>query len=245
MDDFEKNYQVAQQYFEEEKYLEAEEIYLELIKKIPEGCADIYNNLGFIKHQAGEIENAVIYFKRALQINPHYTEAALNLTIAYNDVRQYDEAAAVFSRAAEDVRTKSGSEAMLDPFLKGKLANEHFKLGNTYFEVGLLDEAEAQYRKALSMRSNFVDVLTRLGITLREKGRFTEAIDSFRRAKDLKPAYTPAMIHLGIAYYASGFVDLAQEEWEAVREIDPEGKEVKVYLALARKKIVETEDVSE
>lgn len=245
MSDFEKNYQLAQQYFEEQKYREAENLYLKLLNLMPDGCADICNHLGFIKHQAGDLEEAITYFKRALKINPHYTEAALNLVIAYNDTQQYEAASSVFLQAAAEARRDAGAVEKIDPFLKGKLANEHFKLGNTYFELGLLDEAEAQYRKALSMCPNFVDVITRLGITLREKKLFPEAIDTFRMAKAVNRGYTPALIHLGITYYTNGFIDLALKEWEAVRQIDPEGKEVNVYLALAKKRIVAQEEASE
>ncbi len=246
MGDFEKNYQLAQAYFEDENFLEAEKLFNELIQSMPNSCADIYNNLGFIKHQAGDFEQSIDCFKKALEINPHYTEAALNLTIAYNDTEQYDKASSVFSKAVEFANEKDEKgKGKIDPFIKGKLANEHFKLGNTYFEVGLLDDAEEQYRKTLSMRPNFVDVITRLGITLREKGDYNGAIDTFRMAKEVKPHYTPAMIHLGITYYTNGFFDLALKEWEAVKKIDPQGKEVDIYLSLAKKKIVSEEGLSE
>ncbi len=246
MSDFENKYKQAQLYFEDECYLEAEKLFYELITILPNSCADIYNNLGFIKHQAGDFEQSITFFKKALEINPHYTEAALNLTIAYNDTEQYEKAAAVFSKAAKFASEKGrDGKGKIDPFLEGKLANEHFKLGNTYFEAGLLEDAEEQYRKALSMRPNFVDVITRLGITLREKGSYNEAIDTFRMAKEVKRTYTPAMIHLGITYYTNGFFDMALKEWEAVKEIDPKGTEVDVYLSLAKKQIISEEESPE
>lgn len=246
MRDFEKTYKQAQVYFEEENYLEAEKLFYLLTDAMPDGCADIYNHLGFIRHQAGDFEQSIAFFKKALEINPRYTEAALNLTIAYNDTEQYEAAAAVFSKAVAFARGKDRKgKRQMDPFVEGKLANEHFKLGNTYFEAGLLDDAEAQYRKALAMRPNFVDVITQLGITLREKGAYNEAMDTFRMAKTVKPDYAPAMIHLGITYYSNGFFDLALKEWEGVKEIDPEGKEADVYLSLARKKIIAEEGASE
>ncbi len=241
MSDFNKTNQRALTFFKDRNYIEAEKLYLQLIALIPDGGSDIYNNLGLIKHHAGDYGKSISYFKKAVEINPHFTEAALNLTIAYNDTEQFEEAEKIFSRAAEYVHGEDGTEKKLDPYIQGKLANEHFRLGNIYFEIGLLDDAEEQYRKTLSMRPNFVDVITRLGITLREKGLFNEAIDTFHMAKTIKPEYTPSMIHLGITYYSNGFLDLAQQEWEAVKKIDPSGKDVKVYLSLAQKKIIEEE----
>jgi len=145
----------------------------------------------------------------------------------------------VFSRAADVTHSQ---ERKQDPFLLGKLANEHFKLGNTYFEMGSLDDAEEQYRKALLIRPDFVDVITRLGITLREKGLFSEAVDTFRKAIKLKEDFFPAMIHLGITYYMNGFTDLALQEWEVVEKMDSGGNDAKVYLSLARKKVINGED---
>ncbi|MFQ5588723.1 MAG: tetratricopeptide repeat protein [Nitrospiria bacterium] len=239
MDDFENIYKQARACFEEENFLEAEKLFYMLSQAMPDGCADIYNHLGFIRHQAGDFEQSIAYYQKALEINPRYTEAALNLTIAYNDTEQYEAAKEVFSQAvAFSSETNRQGKRKMDPFLEGKLANEHFNLANTYFEAGLLDEAETQYRQALSMRPNFVDVMTRLGITLREKGAYNEAIDTFNMVKTVKPDYAPAMIHLGITYYGKGFIDLALKEWEAAKQADPTGKAADVYLSLTRKKVI-------
>jgi len=126
----------------------------------------------------------------------------------------------------------------IDPFVQGKLANEHAKLGNTYYEVGQVEEAEKQYLKALSMRPNFVDVLTSFGIVLREKGNIDGAIIHFKKAKEINPSYTRALIHLGITYYMNGFTDLAFKEWKEVQKINPNSKEAEIYLSMARKEAV-------
>lgn len=238
MEDFEKVYEKGSVAFDQGKIIEAERLYLLLLEGHPKGYADIYNKLGIIACQKGKTQNAVEYFGKALEINPRYTEASLNLAISLNDLGQYDAASKIFSKAAEVVRAESES---IDPYVYGKLANEHAKLGDLYSEIGLLDEALAQYRKALSMRPNFADVLTKLGIALREKGLFDEAIENFNKAKKINSQYTTSMIHLGITYYMKGFIDLALKEWEAVQKINPGVKEVQAYLSLAKKDIIDDE----
>jgi tetratricopeptide (TPR) repeat protein len=236
MEDFEKVYEQARTAFEEGKIIDAERLFLKLLQDHPQGYADIYNKLGIITFQKGDAEMAVVYFKKALQINPRYTEASLNLTIALNDLGRYDEAGETFSKAARVVRSEVKS---IDPFIQGKLANEHAKLGDQYFEIGLYDGALDEYRKALSIRPKFVDVVTKVGITLREKGMFDDAIETFQQAKEIHPKYIPAFIHLGVTYYMKGFVDLALAEWEEAQKINPEGKEAQVYLAMVKKEIIE------
>lgn len=236
MEDFEKIYEQARTAFEEGKILDAERLFFKLLQNHPQGHADIYNKLGIITFQKGDAEMSVVYFKKALQINPRYTEASLNLTIALNDLGRYDEAGETFSRAANVVRSEAKS---IDPFIQGKLANEHARLGDQYFEIGLYDGALEEYRKALAIRPKFVDVVTKVGITLREKGMFDDAIETFQQAKEIHPKYVAALIHLGVTYYMKGFVDLALAEWEEAQKINPEGKEAQVYLAMVKKEIIE------
>jgi tetratricopeptide (TPR) repeat protein len=233
---FERLYEQAKALFDGGRYLEAEKIYEKLLKGRPQGYAEIFNKLGLIAHYKGELEASADYFQKALSINPRYTEASLNLTVTLNDLGRYDEAGDTFSKAAQVVRADAKA---IDPFIIGKLANEHARLGDQYAEFGLYDEALEEYRKALALRPNFVDVITKEGIALREKGRLDEAIESFMRAKGVHPKYLPAMVHLGVTYYMKGFLDLARNAWEEAQTVDPENRDVQVYLSLAKKEIIE------
>ena len=233
---FEQLYGQARTLFENGRFLEAEKIYWKLLEGRPQGYADIFNKLGLIAHQKGELEVAASYFQKALALNPRYTEASLNLTVTLNDLGRYDEAGETFSKAAQIVRADSKS---IDPFVIGKLANEHARLGDQYSDVGLYDEALDEYRKALGLRPNFVDIIIRYGIALRETGRLDEAIETFLRATEAHPGHAPAFVQLGVAYYMKGFLDLARSAWEKAQSIDPVNRDVQVYLALAKKEIIE------
>src|SRR4029077_17548881 len=111
----------------------------------------------------------------------------------------------------------------------------HGKLGEQYFDLALYDEALEEYRKALNLCPNFVDIITKIGITLREQQSFDEAIQMLMKAKQINPRYIHAYVHLGITYYMKGFLDLAMEEGEAAQRIDPSRREVQAYIALAKK----------
>src|SRR5512143_3418813 len=87
--------------------------------------ADVHNKLGQIYHGKGELSRAAQSFLKALKLNPGYTEHALNLAVTLNDMGRYAEANDIFTRAA---RLAHGAPYTLDPFIKGKLANEHAKL---------------------------------------------------------------------------------------------------------------------
>lgn len=212
--------------FERRDYAFAEEAFAEILKQKP-NFADILNKMGVIYNQTNRLDLAVKAFERALELNPCYTEAALNLAITYSEIGKYERSREVFEKAA---RCSNVTLRAMDPFVQGKLANEHLRIGNLYYQMGLLDEAIEEYQKALRFSPNFADILTQLGIALRDKGRHDEAIKQFNLAKEINPHYIPARLHLGITYYSQGFFGLAEEEWREALNIDPNNPAVKTYL---------------
>jgi len=229
--EFEKVYRAAQECFDERRFDEAERLFLKLLDRNPTGYADVFNRVGQIYFEKGWLERAAQYFEKALNLNPKYTDASLNLAVTYNELRRFEEAEKVFNRAAKIIRSEPRS---LDPFIQGKLANEHGKLGDAYYDLGLYDQALEEYRKGSALRPNFVDLLTKIGVTLREKGDLDRAMEAFTKAKTVNPNYLLAYVHLGITYYMKGQRDLALEEWKAAQKIDPANRAIQVYLTLAR-----------
>lgn len=210
----------------------AEEAFSQLLLTNPH-FADIQNKMGIIYNQTGRLQLAARAFEKALAQNPAYTEASLNLAVTYSDMGQYEKAKEVSDRAA---RFTSSSQKAIDPFVKGKLADEHLRVGNLYYGLGLMDEAIEEYRKALTLSPTFADIITQLGIALRDKGRFDEAIQEFNRAKERNPKFIPARLQLGITYYSQGFYGLAEEEWQDALAIDPDNSTVKTYLNFVKPK---------
>jgi len=213
----------------------AESFFLEILNLNPK-FADIQNKMGIIYNRTNRLELAVQAFEKALAENPGYTEASLNLAITYSDLGKYEKAREVFERAAHFI-DKTGKSAAavtsisgIDPFVKGKLADEHLRLGKMYYDLRLLDEAIEEYQKALRLSPNFADIITHLGIAYRDKGMYDDAIKEFNRARESNPKYIPARLHLGITYYSQGFYGLAEEEWREALVFDPDNSAVKTYL---------------
>ena len=205
---------------------QAESIFHRILSVNPR-FADIQNKMGLIYSQTDRMELSARAFEKALELNPGYTEASLNLAITYSDQGQYEKAREVFERAA---RISQSGSTHIDPFIKGKLANEHLKIGNIYIDLRLLDEAIDEFQKALQLSPTFADIITQLGIAYREKGQYDDAIKQFNRAKEVNSHFIPARLHLGITYYSRGFYGLAEEEWQEALKLDPENAAVKTYL---------------
>ncbi|HXX58178.1 MAG TPA: tetratricopeptide repeat protein [Thermodesulfovibrionales bacterium] len=225
-------YQSGKDLFDSGKYAEAEPILQEVIKLNP-SYADVLNKLGVIAYLNSAYEEASEYFEQALRINPSYTEASLNLSITYNALGRFAEAQDVISLAAQIAHPTPSS---LDPFAAGKLANEHYKVGNLYLDLGLYDEAIEEYNKALRLHPSASDILTKLGVALRYKGKYEDAVVHFLKAKETNPDYGQAWVQLGLTFYMKGLIGNAIEEWERALEHNPNLNEAKTYLKLIRKK---------
>lgn len=230
-EDMQDLYSRGKELFDKGNYEEAETLFSEVLKVHPK-YADVHNKVGVIRHLKGDLAKAAEHFEMALSINPKYTEASLNLAITYNEMGDFEKAKEVFLRAAQIAQPGPYD---IEPFIKGRLANEHERLGGIYHDLGLYDEAIEEYRKALKLSPGFVDVITKTGMAYRDKGMYEEAIVEFTKAKEMNPRYVPAWIHSGITYYMNGFTGMAIQEWEKALEFDPQGKEALMYLQLIRK----------
>lgn len=224
-------YNRGKELFERSLYSEAE-LFLKQVADENPNFADVHNKLGVIYELEGRSHEARMHFEKALELNPNYTEAALNLSITLSDMGESELAQEVLAGISRRNKVPSGE---LDPFVAGKLANEHFKLGNIYYDFNLLDEALEQYRRAVSLRPGLTDIQTKYGIALREKGLVDEAIEQFIIVTEENPTYCPAIVQLGLSYHIKGQTDLAVKEWHRALEINPGLKDAKTFLALAKK----------
>jgi tetratricopeptide (TPR) repeat protein len=200
--------------------------------------ADVHHMLGIAYHQLGEFESAQRAFQKALEINPGYVEAALNLAIVCNDLGQYERAQQIYSDAVARTRSKQlrdpNGDEPLDGYTRGKIANLHAAVGDGYLSVRRPNDGAAEYRRALSLCPTFVDLRLKLAHALREAGDVEGSLAEFRLAVQHAPAYVPARVALGTALHASGKLDEAVAQWEEVLRMDPSHRIAGMYLKLAR-----------
>ena len=192
--------------------------------------ADVQNMLGVVHCEGGRFLLARKSLMAALELNPHYTEAALNLSVVYNELGDYDQARALYEQARGP--STAGGLDSLDAFARGKIANLHRELGDAYVSVHLLDHALREFRKALAVCPTFVDIRTKLANTLRDAGRISEALDEYEGICESAPTFTPARIHYGVTLWQAGRTAQARAQWDHVLELDPSNRSCRVYLKM-------------
>ena len=219
---------LGREHYAKREFEKAEQM-LRMVLEEEDRYADVHDMLGVIAHSRGNFLVAERHFERALELNPAYTEAALNLAVTYNDRGKYEKAREVYSRIKVG---PTGTAQGLDPFARGKIANMHADLATAYADAGLPREAIREYEKATSLCPHFADLQVKLGTLLREMNDLPAARVHYEAALQAKPNYVPARLQLGVTLLALGDPNAAEEHWRQVIVLEPENSQAKMYLRM-------------
>lgn len=231
--DAEQVFRRAERLFASGHYDQSRPLFEHIVSDHPEGYADVHNRLGVIHHMGGRVADAASCYERAVSVNPGYTEAALNLVVALNDLGRYEEAEQVFHDAADHAAGAEEATAV------AAMANRHLAQGDEYTRLGHLEDALHEYRRALTLRPVYVDVICRVGQVLRRLDRLDDALRVLARAKELNAGYPEPYVQMGLIYFRKGFLDLALAEWSQALELDPSRRDAEALLATVRRALIQ------
>lgn len=221
---------VIQDLLSRRDYAQASTLIHEKLKKENE-TADAHYLLGVMYYFQGQVGKAVENLKKCLSIDPHHTDAAICLSVLYNDVGRYEEAKRVFEMANQSVTHKySGNDGGIDR----KFAVKHLELADLYFRYRRYDEAIEEYSRAATLDPTTYDIRIRRAKAYAKKGFLTRAMQELQNLKGEAPSFYPARIQLGLLHYSQGNVLDAELEWESVRTIEPNNREAAAYLEMAK-----------
>jgi tetratricopeptide (TPR) repeat protein len=151
--------------------------------------AAFHNNLGVIRESRKRMEDARRCFERAIEIEPVYSDALVNLAALLEESGHLEEAEA---RARQATQTSSNCpRAWLIP-------------GNALRQRNLLEEALAACREAARQKPDYAEAYNNAGGVLTKLGRAQAAAVSFREAVRLRSDYAEAWRNLGAALRACG-----------------------------------------
>lgn len=219
---------LGREHYQKGEYERAEHVLGQVLEKT-DRYADVHNMLGFILHSRGDLVAAERHFERAVELNPIYTEALLNLAVTYNDLGKYEASRHVYAR----IKKADGQSGIFDSFARGKIANMHADIAQAYLDVGGREEAIVELKKAVALCPTFPDLWTRLGTIYRDMGNWAFAREAYETAMNAAPQYVQARILLGVTFLSQGSQEEAIAAWNAVLAIEPENKSAKMYLRMA------------
>jgi len=227
----------ARHLFERGMYAEALN---ELRMAIGEGkeYPDVYNMMGLCNSMCSDYKVAVSYYQKALELNPAYEEARLNLLITLSDLGRYKEAdteLAVMLASTKKIRPDE-----LSPAIKARLAEGYRELAALELEMGRIEQAERLINEAVELAPSYVDLLVFRGKILRRGGRLSEAEEILEKAITINPNYQNGQLELGLVHFQQGAYDTAQEHLQKARELSKgTSREAELYMSFLKSRTEE------
>jgi len=212
--------------------------------------ADIYVSLANAYNWKGTHKAAITACKKALEINPDIANAHYNLGFAYREKGNRELAEKEFA-LYDQLLMQEGEYIEILEITTSENIEKFITLGDNYFKEGKLDEAIAEYKKALDIKPRD-DILNKLGQVHQQKrsagkpGDTSPKIDTFKSEKplDKKPDLTGTdkiaqdasieeLLRKGASFYDKGMIDKAIDAFTEVLEIDPDDREAHYNLGNA------------
>ncbi len=166
---------------------------------------------------------AISHLKEAVRLDPEYSDAHINLSAIYLDMKQWDDAI-------------THSEAALDNIFFRTPERAHNNIGQAYHGKGLYAEALKHFKEAVKAREDFAFAYSNMGLTLKELGRLDDAVIAHKKAIEIMPSAT-FYFNLGKAYIAKKEKDEAIKAFSKVVEMAPgsnEAASAQEYIGLLR-----------
>jgi len=220
----------AREYFIDGNYKMAEPILQQMLLQNTRN-PEVYQMLATIYYDKGQFSKAIKTFKRALEIDPTYTDASVGLSIILNDLGKYDEGKQVFIDAQAQLEKKTGKN---DPFIDEKLSSKHEELADLYFQYKRYNEALDQLLKAQKLSTRKAEITMRIAEVHVQLGQTERAVKDLRALIREYPHFIPARLKLGVIYYNSNNIAEATEQWENILMRDPQHPEALRYLKMAQ-----------
>jgi tetratricopeptide (TPR) repeat protein len=146
-------------------------------------------------HQLGKVSVAKKRYQQILQVDPNNFDALHMLGVA------------VFGEGNGSLAVEYIQRAIL---IFGKSPIVYFNLGNAYFLLLKMSEAEVAYQKAISLDKHYVDAYLNLAATFSNLGKYAVAIDTLNLALRLRANCPKINYQLGQAYALNNQVQNAE-----------------------------------
>lgn len=192
---------------------------------------EVFQMLATMAYDKGQFNKAIKTFKRALEIDPGYTDASVGLSIILNDLGRYDEGKKIFEDARNLLDRRSGK---MDPYVEEKIASKHEELADLYFQYKKYSESLDQLFKAQKLTTRRAEIVMRISECYVKLGEPERAIRDLRDLLREYPHLTAARLKLGTIYYNMNNIADATEQWENVLVREPGHSEARKYLKMAQ-----------
>jgi Tfp pilus assembly protein PilF len=191
----------------------------DLINKFPNEPI-LLNILGACYNQTGPNSLAIQTFKKALVLDPRYTEVQYNLGVAYQQNNELNKAVKCYEKAIS---------------LKHNYPTAHNNLGLIFLGRRQVRSAIKCFEWAVAYSPEYPEGHNSLGAAFQELKKFDLAKKHFEKATSLNSSYAQAFHNLGILSEILNLPDEALRYYEKVVSINPKFAEAFRNLSKLKK----------
>lgn len=162
-----------------------------LIEIIPgnKSKSDEYYRKGVELQDKAQLDEAISFYKKAIELNPSLTSAYYNIAVALHAKGELDKAALFYHIVIGQ---------------NPNLPEAHLNLGIVYKEKGNPDESIRLFKKALELKPHYAEAYYNLGNACVLKGQFADAMKYFRQAVEIRHDYAEAHWNIALLNLLSG-----------------------------------------
>jgi tetratricopeptide (TPR) repeat protein len=159
-------------YLREGKYRNAMKQYLEAEQVDPDN-AELKFRIGLVYSDFyGKNDEAVRYYKEAIELKDHYSEAYNNLGTVYARQEEWDLAIETYEKALDNLFYSSPEKA-------------YYNIAAAYHGKGEFQKALDNYKMAIELRPERLAPYLQLALLYREQGQYEEALQTLRKARSV------------------------------------------------------------
>lgn len=188
----------------------------------PQGNVPIEYNLGLAFGEIGQYDQAIAHFEKALEFDPNFGLALLNMGSTRRRQGRIVEALDFDQRAVQAMP---------------KLPQAHAELGLALAAQKKTEAAAMELREAARLDPTDADARTNLGLVLAQMGKISEGIDTLNEALRLNPNSAEAHNNLGIILFATGKTRESIPEFEEALRLNPSLETASKNLQQAQAKL--------
>ena len=206
---------------------EADRLYTAILEVQPDH-SDANHNMGVLAVGVGKVEEALPFFKTALDVNSSIAQYWLSYIDALIKLNRITDAKAVFEQAKsngttgdvfDQIEKQLGSSSSQTPNTQEPSQDQLQSLINLYTQ-GQYQETLNEATKLLIKCPNSINLYNIIGAANKGLGKLEDAIEAYNKALSIKPDYAEAYNNMGNALETQGKLEEAIEALEKAISIN-------------------------
>ncbi len=170
-----------------------------VVKKEPTQVPQAYFSLGTVFLEKEDLDSALAFYSKALELNPKYVEAFENRAYVFDKMGRFDEAASDYSKSIG---------------LKPSRYQAYYNRAGVFSKMGLTEKALADYDKVIDLDPMNYDAYNNRGIVLYNGGQLDKALNAYNQAIALDPERYEAFYNRGTLYENVGQLKNALADYD-------------------------------